>query len=111
MYDNDLEFIMSSSEDECAAPSATATTAGKNSSFSSSAADATEDDTMVVQHILSVRTGTAKEYYVKYKNFSYLHCEWRTEEELLRGDKRVIQKLKRFHQKRAQAGHIIFSAT
>ena len=104
MDDNDLEFIMSSSEDECAAPSATATTAGKNSSFSSSAADATEDDTMVVQHILSVRTGTAKEYYVKYKNFSYLHCEWRTEEELLRGDKRVIQKLKRFHQKRAQAG-------
>lgn len=47
-----------------------------------------------------------EEYYVKYKNFSYLHCEWRTEEELLRGDKRVTQKLKRFHQKRAQAANM-----
>lgn len=47
-----------------------------------------------------------EEYYVKYKNFSYLHCEWRTEEELLRGDKRISQKLKRFHQKRAQSANM-----
>ena len=52
------------------------------------------------------RTIEVEEYYVKYKNFSYLHCEWRTEEELLRGDKRVTQKLKRFHQKKAQAANM-----
>lgn len=52
------------------------------------------------------RTIEVEEYYVKYKNFSYLHCEWRTEEELLRGDKRVSQKIKRFHQKKAQAANM-----
>ena len=52
------------------------------------------------------RTIEVEEYYVKYKNFSYLHCEWRTEEELLRGDKRIPAKLKRFHQKRAQAANM-----
>lgn len=40
------------------------------------------------------------EYYVKYKNLSYLHCDWRTEEELEKGDKRIGQKLKRFKQKK-----------
>ena len=41
-----------------------------------------------------------EEYYVKFKNFSYLHCQWLTEEELLRGDKRVGQKVRRFEQKK-----------
>lgn len=41
-----------------------------------------------------------EEYYVKYKNLSYLHCDWRTEEELERGDKRIAQKIKRFKQKK-----------
>lgn len=40
-----------------------------------------------------------QEYYVKYKNFSYLHCEWKTEEELLKGDKRVGPKIRRFKQR------------
>ena len=40
-----------------------------------------------------------EEFYVKFKNFSYLHCQWLTEEELLRGDKRVGQKIRRFQQK------------
>ncbi|CAG0886234.1 unnamed protein product [Cyprideis torosa] len=39
------------------------------------------------------------EYLVKYKNFSYIHCEWRTEEELAKGDKRIGPKIKRFSQK------------
>ena len=52
------------------------------------------------------RTIEVEEYYVKYKNFSYLHCEWRTEEELLRGDKRIPAKLKRFHQKKAQSANM-----
>lgn len=47
-----------------------------------------------------------EEYYVKYRNFSYLHCEWKTEEELMKGDKRIIAKLKRFKQKQAQQMNI-----
>lgn len=42
------------------------------------------------------------EYYVKYRNFSYLHCEWRTEEELLKGDRRVSAKIRRFQTKSTQ---------
>lgn len=47
-----------------------------------------------------------EEYLVKYRNFSYLHCEWRTEEELLKGDKRVSNKIRRFQQKQAQQYNI-----
>ncbi|CAH0726673.1 unnamed protein product, partial [Brenthis ino] len=47
-----------------------------------------------------------EEYYVKYRNFSYLHCEWKTEEELYKGDKRIYSKIKRFKQKQAQQMNI-----
>ena len=47
-----------------------------------------------------------EEYYVKYRNFSYLHCEWKTEEELFKGDKRISAKLKRFKQKQSQQTNI-----
>lgn len=47
-----------------------------------------------------------EEYYVKYRNFSYLHCEWKTEEELYKGDKRIFSKIKRFKQKQAQQMNI-----
>lgn len=46
------------------------------------------------------------EYYVKYRNFSYLHCEWRTEEELLKGDRRVGAKIRRFQVKQTQQMNI-----
>lgn len=49
------------------------------------------------------------EYYVKYRNFSYLHCEWRTEEELLKGDRRVSAKIRRFQMKQAQQMNIFDS--
>uniref|UniRef100_A0A673K4E7 Chromodomain-helicase-DNA-binding protein 9-like n=1 Tax=Sinocyclocheilus rhinocerous TaxID=307959 RepID=A0A673K4E7_9TELE len=42
-----------------------------------------------------------EEYYVKYKNYSYLHCEWATEQHLEK-DKRIQQKIKRFKIKQAQ---------
>ena len=81
------------------------------------------DDTMVVEKIMATRMGTrelepeneeeelkfkegkpptveVEEFYVKYKNLSYLHCDWRTEEELEKGDKRVNQKIKRFKMKK-----------
>uniref|UniRef100_A0A8C2ESW5 Chromodomain helicase DNA binding protein 9 n=1 Tax=Cyprinus carpio TaxID=7962 RepID=A0A8C2ESW5_CYPCA len=45
-----------------------------------------------------------EEYYVKYKNYSYLHCEWATEQHLEK-DKRIQQKIKRFKIKQAQRAH------
>jgi chromodomain-helicase-DNA-binding protein 7 len=47
-----------------------------------------------------------EEYFVKYRNFSHLHCEWKTEEELYKGDKRIFSKIKRFKQKQAQQMNI-----
>ncbi|KAG8200736.1 hypothetical protein JTE90_022342 [Oedothorax gibbosus] len=79
------------------------------------------EDYMVVEKILAVRNvkkeletnaGSdaensapadsleVEEYYVKYKNLSYIHCEWKTLEELEKGDRRFIQKVKRFKQKK-----------
>uniref|UniRef100_A0A7N8Y2F8 Chromodomain helicase DNA binding protein 9 n=1 Tax=Mastacembelus armatus TaxID=205130 RepID=A0A7N8Y2F8_9TELE len=42
-----------------------------------------------------------EEFFVKYKNYSYLHCEWATEQQLEK-DKRIQQKIKRFKIKQAQ---------
>uniref|UniRef100_A0A671WJ05 Chromodomain helicase DNA binding protein 9 n=1 Tax=Sparus aurata TaxID=8175 RepID=A0A671WJ05_SPAAU len=42
-----------------------------------------------------------EEFFVKYKNYSYLHCEWATEQQLVK-DKRIQQKIKRFKMKQAQ---------
>uniref|UniRef100_A0A8C6UD48 DNA helicase n=1 Tax=Neogobius melanostomus TaxID=47308 RepID=A0A8C6UD48_9GOBI len=47
----------------------------------------------------------AEEFYVKYRNFSYLHCKWATLEELEK-DPRIHQKIKRFRTKQAQMKHI-----
>lgn len=54
----------------------------------------------------SKKTIELDEYFVKYRNFSYLHCEWKTEEELMKGDKRIAAKLKRFKQKMANNTNI-----
>ena len=43
-----------------------------------------------------VKTMEVEEYLVKFKNFSYLHCQWLTEVELLKGDKRVSNKVRSF---------------
>uniref|UniRef100_A0A8C9EFF5 Chromodomain helicase DNA binding protein 6 n=1 Tax=Phocoena sinus TaxID=42100 RepID=A0A8C9EFF5_PHOSS len=48
-------------------------------------------------------------FYVKYRNFSYLHCKWATMEELEK-DPRIAQKIKRFRNKQAQmkdGGHFL----
>lgn len=77
------------------------------------------EDTMVVEKIMATRTGRrelepepgeilppdgthidVEEFYVKYKNLSYLHCDWRTVEELEKGDRRIVQKIKRYKQKK-----------
>ncbi|XP_052817121.1 chromodomain-helicase-DNA-binding protein 8-like isoform X4 [Mya arenaria] len=71
----------------------------------------TEEDAIVVDKILGCRIRKpdpdeedqeeVEEYFVKYKNFSYLHCEWRTEAEIQ--DKRIQGKIKRYRQKKQQA--------
>uniref|UniRef100_A0A8C6YG49 Chromodomain helicase DNA binding protein 9 n=1 Tax=Naja naja TaxID=35670 RepID=A0A8C6YG49_NAJNA len=73
-----------------------------------------EEDAAIVDKILSSRIikkeipGTvsveAEEFFVKYKNYSYLHCEWATEQQLLK-DKRIQQKIKRFKLRQAQRAH------
>ncbi|XP_067108594.1 chromodomain-helicase-DNA-binding protein 8 isoform X1 [Osmerus mordax] len=70
-----------------------------------------EEDAAIVDKVLSMRLmkkevspgqyGSVEEFFVKYKNYSYLHCEWATLEQLER-DKRIHQKLKRFKAKQAQ---------
>jgi chromodomain-helicase-DNA-binding protein 7 len=47
-----------------------------------------------------------EEFFVKYKNLSYLHCEWRTRDELFYSDKRIDQKIKRFKTKKQQQAQI-----
>ncbi|XP_071490043.1 uncharacterized protein [Diadema antillarum] len=50
------------------------------------------------------QVGEIEEFYVKYRNFSYLHCEWSTIEKLS-ADPRIFQKIKRFRLKQlAQYG-------
>uniref|UniRef100_T1J482 DNA helicase n=1 Tax=Strigamia maritima TaxID=126957 RepID=T1J482_STRMM len=75
-----------------------------------------DEDSMVVEKLMNTRTITKEnesgepieieEFYVKYKNFSYLHCDWKTQEELEKGDKRVIMKIKRYKQKKQLSENI-----
>ncbi|XP_072100919.1 chromodomain-helicase-DNA-binding protein 6 isoform X1 [Mobula birostris] len=70
-----------------------------------------EDESAVIEKILAQRitqretpdgtTQEVEEFYVKYRNYSYLHCKWATVEELQK-DKRIHQKIKRFRAKQAQ---------
>lgn len=47
-----------------------------------------------------------EEFYVKYKNLSYLHCEWKSRDELFYSDKRIDQKIKRFKLKKQQTAQM-----
>lgn len=50
-----------------------------------------------IQHLLQdEELGSYEEFFVKFKNYSYLHCEWATAEKLARGDKRIHMKIKRY---------------
>ncbi|KAF3858602.1 hypothetical protein F7725_011803 [Dissostichus mawsoni] len=46
-----------------------------------------------------------EEFFVKYKNYSYMHCEWASLGQLEK-DKRIHQKIKRFKAKQAQMRHL-----
>uniref|UniRef100_H3CR68 Chromodomain-helicase-DNA-binding protein 8 n=1 Tax=Tetraodon nigroviridis TaxID=99883 RepID=H3CR68_TETNG len=74
-----------------------------------------EEDAAIVDKILAVRVtkkeltpgqyANAEEFFVKYKNYSYLHCEWASLEQLEK-DKRIHQKIKRFKTKHAQMSRL-----
>ncbi|XP_065509085.1 chromodomain-helicase-DNA-binding protein 8 isoform X1 [Caloenas nicobarica] len=73
-----------------------------------------EEDAAIVDKVLSMRVvkkelpsgqfTESEEFFVKYKNYSYLHCEWATIAQLEK-DKRIHQKLKRFKTKMTQMRH------
>ncbi|XP_051631541.1 LOW QUALITY PROTEIN: chromodomain-helicase-DNA-binding protein 8-like, partial [Manacus candei] len=73
-----------------------------------------EEDAAIVDKVLSMRVVKkelpsgqlvdCEEFFVKYKNYSYLHCDWASVAQLER-DKRIHQKLKRFKTKMSQMRH------
>uniref|UniRef100_A0A3B4C824 DNA helicase n=1 Tax=Pygocentrus nattereri TaxID=42514 RepID=A0A3B4C824_PYGNA len=116
-YNEDLDFKVVDDDGETIAVLGT----GRIPAISSStlawqAEEPPEDDANIIEKILSVRTvkketspgeppEELEEFYVKYRNFSYLHCKWATLEELEK-DPRIHQKIKRFRNKQAQMKHI-----
>ena len=65
------------------------------------------EDTTPKKPLKPAKLLEVEEFQVKFKNFSYLHCQWLTEEELTRGDKRAGQKIKRWQQKRMKSGNAL----
>jgi SNF2 family DNA or RNA helicase len=68
--------------------------------------DAPAEEAQVVEKILSHRVRPSEltgddieEFFVKYKNYSYLHVEWATSDKLTKGDKRFEGKAKRYKSK------------
>ncbi|XP_038015364.1 chromodomain-helicase-DNA-binding protein 6 isoform X9 [Motacilla alba alba] len=116
-YNEDLDFKVVDDDGETIAVLG----AGRTSALSAStlawqAEEPPEDDANIIEKILASRMvqkeahpgGLAfetEEFYVKYRNFSYLHCKWATLEELEK-DPRISQKIKRFRNKQAQTKHI-----
>uniref|UniRef100_S4RNB3 Chromodomain helicase DNA binding protein 9 n=1 Tax=Petromyzon marinus TaxID=7757 RepID=S4RNB3_PETMA len=113
-YTEDLELKISGDEEESLAAAAgeeSALTRSKCLTWGTNE-NPSEEDAAIVDKILAVKmvkkevvSGQGlidvEEYYVKYKNYSYLHCEWASMQQLER-DKRIHQKIKRFWIKRAQ---------
>uniref|UniRef100_A0A3Q2GY11 Chromodomain-helicase-DNA-binding protein 7 n=1 Tax=Equus caballus TaxID=9796 RepID=A0A3Q2GY11_HORSE len=107
-YTEDLEFKISDEEAD------DADAAGGDSPSNTSQSEQQESvdaEGPVVEKIMSSRSVKkqkesgeeveVEEFYVKYKNFSYLHCQWASVEDLEK-DKRIQQKIKRFKAKQGQ---------
>ncbi|XP_006874108.1 PREDICTED: chromodomain-helicase-DNA-binding protein 7-like [Chrysochloris asiatica] len=107
-YTEDLEYKISDEEAD------DADAAGRDSPSNTSQSEQQESvdaEGPVVEKIMSSRlvkkqkeSGEeveVEEFYVKYKNFSYLHCQWASVEDLEK-DKRIQQKIKRFKAKQGQ---------
>uniref|UniRef100_A0A8C5Q8R6 Chromodomain helicase DNA binding protein 6 n=1 Tax=Leptobrachium leishanense TaxID=445787 RepID=A0A8C5Q8R6_9ANUR len=116
-YNEDLDFKVVDDDGETIAVLG----AGRASALSAStlawqAEEPPEDDANIIERILSSKViqkevipggieMEVEEFFVKYRNFSYLHCKWATLEELEK-DPRIQQKIKRFRNKQAQMKHI-----
>ncbi|XP_075701736.1 chromodomain-helicase-DNA-binding protein 6 isoform X2 [Rhinoderma darwinii] len=112
-YNEDLDFKVVDDDGETIAVLG----AGRASALSAStlawqAEEPPEDDANIIERILSSRVAQneftaggmsleVEEFYVKYRNFSYLHCKWATLQDLEK-DPRIQQKIKRFRNKQAQ---------
>lgn len=59
------------------------------------------------QKELDFETIEVEEFFVKYKLQSYIHCDWKTAEELELGDKRVAAKIRRFRQKKDASSNVM----
>ncbi|KYO26050.1 hypothetical protein Y1Q_0003810 [Alligator mississippiensis] len=107
-YTEDLEFKISDEEADDADAAGRDSPSNTSQSEQQESADA---EGPVVEKIMSSRSVKKKmengeeveleEFYVKYKNFSYLHCQWASVEDLDK-DKRIQQKIKRFKAKQGQ---------
>ena len=91
-----------STDDKTAADSLNDKSAADSKDDSETADKITKDDTEIKETEEEkatpkkpAKTVQVEEYLVKFKNFSYLHCQWLTEAELLKGDKRVSNKVSR----------------
>ncbi|XP_029447223.1 chromodomain-helicase-DNA-binding protein 7 isoform X2 [Rhinatrema bivittatum] len=108
-YTEDLEFKISDEEGDDADATGRDSPSNMSQSEQQEAIDA---EGPVVEKIISCRLTKkqmesgeeveVEEFYVKYKNFSFLHCQWATVEELGK-DKRIHQKIKRFKAKQGQS--------
>uniref|UniRef100_A0A9J8A2E0 Chromodomain helicase DNA binding protein 6 n=1 Tax=Cyprinus carpio carpio TaxID=630221 RepID=A0A9J8A2E0_CYPCA len=116
-YNEDLDFKVVDDDGETIAVLGSGRIAAMSSStLAWQAEEPPEDEANIIEKILAVRTvkkettideppEEMEEFYVKYRNFSYLHCKWATLEELEK-DPRISQKIKRFRNKQAQMKHI-----
>ncbi|XP_072237540.1 chromodomain-helicase-DNA-binding protein 6 isoform X2 [Leuresthes tenuis] len=116
-YNEDLDFKVVDDDGETIAVLGAGRISALNATaLAWQAEEPPEDEANIIEKILSVRIAKkessaedpaeeAEEFYVKYRNFSYLHCKWATLEELEK-DPRIHQKIKRFRTKQAQMKHL-----
>uniref|UniRef100_A0A8C2EP21 Chromodomain helicase DNA binding protein 8 n=1 Tax=Cyprinus carpio TaxID=7962 RepID=A0A8C2EP21_CYPCA len=115
-YTEDLDIKITDDEDEMDADIDVTTAPVSGAGYLQSMGEnPSEEDAAIVDKILSMRVTkkevspgqytNVEEFFVKYKNYSYMHCEWASLEQLER-DKRIHQKLKRFKTKQAQMRNI-----
>ncbi|XP_056259437.1 chromodomain-helicase-DNA-binding protein 6 isoform X2 [Seriola aureovittata] len=117
-YNEDLDFKVVDDDGETIAVLGAGRISALNATaLAWQAEEPPEDEANIIEKILSVRTAKketspsedqaeeTEEFYVKYRNFSYLHCKWATLEELEK-DPRIHQKIKRFRTKQAQMKHL-----
>ncbi|XP_038153467.1 chromodomain-helicase-DNA-binding protein 6 isoform X3 [Cyprinodon tularosa] len=116
-YNEDLDFKVVDDDGETIAVLGAGRISALNATaLAWQAEEPPEDEANIIEKILAVRkvkketssedpTEDAEEFYVKYRNFSYLHCKWATLEELEK-DPRIQQKIKRFRTKQAQMKHL-----